>query len=469
MMSAMNLPDDFTRQMYALLGENEYKAFMEALDENAPVSVRLNKWKAGTCSGSGRVAWCDHAYYLGERPSFTFDPLFHAGCYYVQEASSMFVGYVIRQLVSRPSLVLDLCAAPGGKTTDVLDALPEGSFLVSNEVIKSRARVLSENVTKWGAANVAVTNSSPEDFGGSGIMFDVVIVDAPCSGEGMFRKDAASVAEWSPASADYCSGRQKKIIADVWDCLKPGGLLIYSTCTYNIKENEDVADWMAEEFGAEPVEISVGPDWNIGGNLKPGSAANVYRFMPHRTKGEGFTLSAVRKTGEPVSGGSVRVPGKGRKRDSGSRAVPGMARDWCVAPERLDFFVSGHSVYAIGREHAPLAAALREKFNVLQQGICVGEQKGCDLIPAQSLALSRLIDRNAFACAELDYDDAVRYLRKEGLVLDDGVPGGFVLVTFEGKPLGFVKHLGTRANNLYPAEWKIKSGFVPSEYVRVCR
>ena len=214
MMSAMNLPDDFTRQMYALLGENEYKAFMEALDENAPVSVRLNKWKAGTCSGSRRVAWCDHAYYLGERPSFTFDPLFHAGCYYVQEASSMFVGYVIRQLVSRPSLVLDLCAAPGGKTTDVLDALPEGSFLVSNEVIKSRARVLSENVTKWGAANVAVTNSSPEDFGGSGIMFDVVIVDAPCSGEGMFRKDAASVAEWSPASADYCSGRQKKIIAE---------------------------------------------------------------------------------------------------------------------------------------------------------------------------------------------------------------------------------------------------------------
>src|SRR5574344_2855112 len=236
----MNLPEKFSSYTAELFGKESYESFLRALEEDAPVSVRLNPVKSFGFQEEGKVPWCEQGYYLSERPTFTFDPLFHSGCYYVQEASSMFLDAVLRHYVSRPVRMLDLCAAPGGKSTLACSALPEGSLLVANELIRSRAQILSENLIKWGYPNCIATNNDPKDFSFLRGFFDLIIVDAPCSGEGMFRKDANALQEWSPENVDLCSKRQLRILYDIWDCLAPEGTLIYSTCTFNERENEDV-------------------------------------------------------------------------------------------------------------------------------------------------------------------------------------------------------------------------------------
>ena len=260
----LQLPVDFSDNMRRLLGEEEYQALAEALQGEPPVSIRVNPWKwqgDGLSASAESVPWASGAVYLSERPAFTFDPLFHAGCYYVQEASSMFVQCVLRQYVPCACRMLDLCAAPGGKSTLARAALPEGSLLVSNEIIRTRAQVLAENMVKWGHPDVVVTQNAPADFTPLTHFFDVILADVPCSGEGMFRKDAESVAEWSMGNVDVCWQRQRGIVADVWECLKPGGLFVYSTCTYNTWEDEENIRWMVRQLGAEPLPVPVDEAW----------------------------------------------------------------------------------------------------------------------------------------------------------------------------------------------------------------
>ncbi len=234
----MNLPASFIDYTRALLGNEEYEKLAAALQQEPPVSIRINKLRmkeeglSSLTDSSARfsfnkVPWASDGYYLDERLTFTFDPLFHAGCYYVQEASSMFVEQVLRQYVESPVVMLDLCAAPGGKSTHARSVLPEGSLLVANEVIRNRSQVLAENLTKWGHPDVVVTNNDPADFSALPSFFDVILTDVPCSGEGMFRKDPVAVEEWSPENVEICWQRQRRIIADIWPCLKPGGILIY--------------------------------------------------------------------------------------------------------------------------------------------------------------------------------------------------------------------------------------------------
>ena len=305
----VNLPEDFVRETRLVMGEERFNRFLGAFDEEAPTSIRVNPKYAFAVGERERVAWCEEGYYLEGRPQFTFDPLFHAGCYYVQEASSMFITHVLRTLTSHlsPLNCLDLCAAPGGKSTAMRTVLPEGSTLVSNEPIGNRAQILLENITKWGWPDCIVTNNYPRDFRKAKAKFDVILCDVPCSGEGMFRKDPATISEWSLQNVEKCWRLQREIVADAWECLNPGGLLIYSTCTFNTKENEENVRWILDTYEAEALEIPIEPEWNITGSLVSGFDAPVYRFIPGITRGEGLFLCALRKqSGEKLEARSER-------------------------------------------------------------------------------------------------------------------------------------------------------------------
>ena len=302
-----NLPEDFIRETRLVMGEERLNRFLGAFDEEAPTSIRINPRFSLAVGERERVAWCEEGFYLEGRPQFTFDPLFHAGCYYVQEASSMFITHVLRSLLSTvpepvegllsPLNCLDLCAAPGGKSTALRSVLPEGSTLVSNEPIANRAQILLENITKWGWPDCIVTNSYPRDFRKAKARFDVILCDVPCSGEGMFRKDPATISEWSLQNVEKCWRLQREIVADAWECLNPGGLLIYSTCTFNIKENEENIRWILETYDAELLEVPIQPEWHITGSLLEDFHAPVYRFIPGITRGEGLFMAVVRKKG----------------------------------------------------------------------------------------------------------------------------------------------------------------------------
>lgn len=492
----MELPLSFVRRMENLLGSDESARMLDALRGDSPVSIRLNRMKltwGGEASSvafrepSERVPWCADGYYLPSRPAFTFDPLLHAGCYYVQEASSMFVEQALKQHLpaDRPVAMLDLCAAPGGKSTHVRSLLPEGSLLVANEVMRNRAQVLAENLAKWGHPDVVVTNNDPADFAPLAGCFDVLLTDVPCSGEGMFRKDPASVEEWSEENVEVCWQRQRRILSDIWPCLKPGGLLVYSTCTYNEKEDEENVRWISDELGAEVLPLETAPEWGVTGNLVPGETFPVYRFLPHRTLGEGFFLAVLRKSGGedgtmqddqyacPAASGRMRKKdsrsagtkraGKGGKADVSafSKEQLAMIRGWLQDADGYALQTEGATVSAFPERWLPLLPALRASLRVLLAGVCVAEVKGRDLMPCHHLALSSLLCREAFPTEEVDYDRAIAYLRKEAVVLSDAVPRGYVLLTFAGFPLGFVKNVGNRANNLYPQEWRIRSGYVP--------
>lgn len=410
----MTLPDTFIRQMRSMMADAAWQRLYEGLQQQPSTSIRLNPAKGGTPpEGATKVPWCEYGYYLAERPNFTLDPLLHAGLYYVQEASSMFLHHILRHLVGRPVALLDLCAAPGGKTTTAIGALPQGSTVYCNEPVRLRAQILSENIQKWGTPGVTVTSNYPADYARNKMTFDVILCDVPCSGEGMFRKDEEAVRQWSPQLVDNCQRLQREILASAWQCLHPGGLLVYSTCTFNTKEDEENVKWLMEEFDAMPLDIPVETSWNIQGSLLEGFSQPVYRFLPGFTRGEGLFMAALRKPGRP--GETMERKGNGRKK----------------------------------KDHNPL--------NVLYDGRPAPEIKGGKPVPTHAMALSTALSANDYPQVALDLPTALNYLRRETIPLPPGTPTGYVIVTYQGHPLGFVKNIGSRANNLYPKEWRILS------------
>lgn len=456
----MFLPEDFTAYTRQLMGDGLYKTLADGLSAVSPTSIRLNPYKlrggeGGIHGADGKVGWCEYGYYLAKRPNFTFDPLLHAGLYYVQEASSMFLYHVLRQLVHAPAVVLDLCAAPGGKSTVARTALPEDSLLIANEPIRQRSQILSENLQKFGHPRVIVTNNYPKDFRKAAIGFDVVIADVPCSGEGMFRKDDGAISEWNAKNVDNCRRLQRQIIEDVWPCLKPGGLLIYSTCTFNAHENEENTQWIARELGAEPIEIAVEKDWNITGPLVGDSP--VYRFLPGRSRGEGLFMCAMRKlNGDTIATKRKDRPGKG--------CVPNAkCGDWLNAPQRFGLVSAADKIIAVPHEMEDLYQKAAERLRIMHAGITLGTVKGSDIVPSQALALAIDLNREAFPRHELDYRQAMAYLSKAAITLSADTPRGYVIVTYKNAPLGFVKNIGNRANNLYPQEWRVKSTHIPDQ------
>lgn len=439
---SVNLPADFVRLVQPVVGD-EWDAFVEALSSEPVTSVRMNDKPCGTAYDSCRsVPWCPQGRYLDVRPRFTADPCFHAGGYYVQEASSMFLYQALRQYVAPDSVVLDMCAAPGGKSTLICSHLSDDALIVANEYVPQRAHILVENMTKWGYVNKVVTNNAPHHFEVLGEFFDAVCVDAPCSGEGMFRKDDNAIAEWSAANVTKCVERQRQILQSAWRVLRPGGVLIYSTCTYNRQENEDNVGWLIEEYGAEYLPIDVLEDWNIV------SREYGYRFMPHKTRGEGLFLAVVRKPEDDYTAPRFRLP----------KRLPERADAllyWVKCRERFTTVVRGNTISAIPVAYMTEVLYMIEHLNVMAAGIDLATAKGKDFIPHQALAMSDAIDESRFVTVDVDYDTAISYLRTEAVVLGD-CPRGFVLLTYNSVPLGWVKNVGNRCNNLYPDAWRIR-------------
>ena len=425
----MRLPKEFEEYTRSLMGEELYSKLISGLAATPPVSIRLNPFKVAKDAyledeeqlnglQLTPVPWAKDGYLLSERPSFTLDPLFHAGAYYVQEASSMFLDFIIRQLVKEPVTMLDLCAAPGGKTTCAMAALPEGSILYSNEPIRTRANILAENVMKFGHPDIIVTNNYAKDYAKAKKTFDVILTDVPCSGEGMFRKDPNAINEWSTSNVDSCWKIQRSIVEDIWQCLKPGGILIYSTCTFNAHEDEENVQWIIDNLGADPIALEgVKEEWNITGALK--GNLPVYRFIPGKTKGEGLFMAVMRKKGEPTQGSTPTILKKEGK------------------------------------------ISMKEKgLKVMTHGINPPTQKGKKTIPDISLALSINQKENDYPHIDVDRQTAINYLRREAISLTADTPRGIVTITYEGLGLGFANNIGNRANNLYPQEWRIKTTHV---------
>ncbi len=450
----MKLPDAFIDEMTSTLGDSEAGKLMAALATDAPVSVRLNPKRGVRPAADARsVPWSSTGYYLNARPAFTFDPLLHAGTYYVQEAASMFIEQAFRAIGTTPQRVLDLCAAPGGKSTLWRALLPDDCLLVTNEPIRTRASILAENMQKWGHPNVCITSAYPSEFAPMCGFFDIIAADVPCSGEGMFRKDPAAVSEWQADSPALCAARQRDIVAEVWPALRTGGYLVYSTCTFNRLENEDNVRWIAGELGAEPVALPVNPSWGIQG-ATDGSSLPVCHFFPHRTQGEGFFIALLRKTSD--------TPSPHRRRKNVSRrpmpTMPKACREWLAGDFTYRLTENGVSALpaCTGDEMEHVAAVVR----TLVEGVTLGSEKGRKFQPAPTLALSTALRPDAFPRIELTYAEAISYLRREAIV-PTAAKRGYTVVTYQGHALGFINHLGTRANNLYPMEWRIRSSYGP--------
>lgn len=403
------LPVAFVERTRTMMGEALWRGYAEAMGQEPPVSIRLNRRKvAGLAelaglsewpdmAGAAPVPWCAEGFYLPRRPQFTLDPLLHAGAYYVQEASSMAIVHVLRQLVGpgRKVEMLDMCAAPGGKSTAALSAVEWGSTLLANEPIRQRAGILAENLTKWGNPYAECSCQWPKDIARGGRTFDIVICDVPCSGEGMFQTDDGAIAQWSPRLVDDCARLQREILGQAWQCLRQGGLMIYSTCTFNTRENEENIQWICSELGAEPVAVDCPAEWNIAGSLLEGCHLPVLRFIPGQVRGRGLFMAALRKT-SPTSQSGKRQAAKPRPRPK--------------PDERLAL---------------------------------------------QATAMLETPERDKYPRVGLSREQALAYLRREALALSESTPRGHVVVEYKGLPLGFVKNIGTRANNLYPKEWRI--------------
>lgn len=405
----------FLENLQRTIGREDALRVVEAMGKEPSVSVRLNPFKKPDSplpilEGSSPVPWSPCGRILKERPVFTLHPLFHAGAYYVQDSSAMYVGCLFREALAavgsdRPLRVLDLCAAPGGKTTDLASSLRQACgddfLLVSNEVMRQRASVLCANVTVWGDPNVAVTSLDPKVFASLPAFFDIILADVPCSGEGMFRKDAKAVEDWSPENVSLCASRQKRILADVWPSLRPGGILVYSTCTFEDAENDANLEWAASE---------------LGGSIQ--------------TPSDSFGVRTTRH-------GHLLLPGE----------VPGEGQ-WCGMLVK-DGVPSCHGL------SVQASMDRIRRFRPLKMGANRGEMKGRDFVPDPDWALSLSYDRGTYPEAAVDKPTALRYLHRDSLVLPDA-PRGYLLLTYRGLPLGFVKNLGSRCNNLHPQSRRIR-------------
>ena len=462
------LPEGFKALMSSETGDERAAILLSALEGEPETSLRVNlrKRPAGPLyQDMTPVAWCASGSYLKERPTFTLNPLLHAGTFYVQDASSMVYETIVEKIQewraesgerrTEGLTVCDLCAAPGGKTTAILNALPDGSVMLANEFTPTRANILKENLCKYGYPDLVVTNTDTARLAEMKRAFDLVAVDAPCSGEGMMRKEEAARSQWNEGLIRQCASLQRDILTNAASMLAPGGYLIYSTCTFNTTEDEDNAAWIAEELGLDPVDTGFAGKNGIQKELK--GAIPCLRFMPGFTRGEGLFLAVFRKPEDDQGEGKpLKSKKKGRKvaKEKTDPRLTASAKTWIKG----DFDIVNHDghLLALSPATASLLDALPKGVRIMTAGVEIGEIKGKDLIPAHSLAMSTAMT-HPFPEIELSKEDALRYLAKEAIMLPEGSPKGFVTATYSGFPLGFLKNLGNRSNNLYPSEWRIRS------------
>ena len=455
----MIIGDTFRKYMEEAIGRDNALVAFSAFDAPASVSVRLNPFKPSSEVEGEPVLWAKHGRILPSRPVFTLDPLFHAGAYYVQDSSSMFVGHAFREILEqvrkpegRPLRVLDLCAAPGGKTTDLAaslrEALGDDFILVSNEVMKARAGVLAANVAIWGDPNVVVTSDDPNAFSALPGYFDIILADVPCSGEGMFRKDEEAVRQWSEDNVALCQARQRRILADVWPSLAPDGVFIYSTCTFNRYENDLNVLWAAEELGGECLY----KEDVLGGMPGVLRTAVGYSLVPGHVVGEGQYCSALRKTGFGPDG-QVRMRPSRPSRGAKEQPLP-KGLDSLVT-RKVVFRQKGETVTAVPENLSSDVAVLEQALHVIAAGCALGVAKGKNFIPDADLALSMMLSPDAYPAVDVDRETALAYLHRDAVTFP-GAPLGILTVRYQGHPLGFVKNLGNRCNSLHPQSRRIR-------------
>jgi 16S rRNA C967 or C1407 C5-methylase (RsmB/RsmF family)/NOL1/NOP2/fmu family ribosome biogenesis protein len=447
-------PHEFEERLRSQRG-HDWQAFSAIHGEASPVSIRLNPAKTKDHTNFFKqqatvdiqpVPWTKYGFYLSERPSFTLDPAFHAGTYYVQEASSMLLEQAILQYFDNKqnTRALDLCAAPGGKSTHLLSLLSTNSLLVSNEVIRSRANILAENIAKWGNANVVVTNNDPEDFQKLKGFFDLMVVDAPCSGEGLFRKDADAMKEWSVENANLCAMRQQRIVHDVWPALKENGVLIYCTCTYNPEENNKNIERFAQELGAEVLPLNIKADWGVQ-PLDYG-----YQCFPDKVKGEGFYIAILRKKESQASG---RM--RGGKTVFTKVPTPAVRYQQWLNTNEVKLTQFREFLLAISGEQEEAITFVCSNLKTVSAGTTMGTLKHDKLIPDHALAMSIVLNKENFPHVQVSYEEAIAYLRKD-VFWQEGLTKGFSLIQYEDFTLGWANVLDNRLNNLYPADWRIR-------------
>lgn len=444
-------PADPERSIAALVSRlrkdlsTEVDGLDAALRSDPPVSIRINprKWRYGPLADP--VPWCENGRYLAQRPAFTFDPLLHAGAYYVQEAASMLVEQAVRAsgLIGERIIALDLCAAPGGKSTHLRDLLHPDALLVCNEVNGERRSVLKENLWKWGAANVMITGTAPERFGRLTDLFDLVMVDAPCSGEGMVRKDPHALQQWSPSLVEQCATVQRDVLKHAWNCLRPGGFLIYSTCTWELGENEARLREVVDEGG---IVIPIPAGGAHGALATDHLGIDALRCYPHRLRGEGFVLALVRKAGtrEAVNAQPVATP-----RDLVTEL------GWLRATRNWMAIEQGDELYAIDGSWARTVDALQRSITVVSPGIPLAERKAGNWRPHAALALAQDLDMERQPTVDLDLDRAIELLRGQSIGAKDA--SGIALATYRGIPLSWLQGAGNRWNNRWPSHWRIRS------------
>lgn len=450
----MLLREDF---IYSLEGCEGFLAdeMIAAHQEATPVSVRLNPQKVSGPENvfpndniGDMVAWCPDAFYLNIRPSFTMDPLFHAGTYYVQEASSMFIHHLVSTVLhgQKGLMALDLCAAPGGKTT-LLSAMPHFRLVLANEIIQTRVPVLQENTIKWGAGHVFVSNNDPADFEKMGAMFDLVLVDAPCSGSGLFRKDEAAMNEWNPSLVSFCSARQKRILASAMHSVVEGGYLLYSTCSYSMEENEQNLDHIMDSGLFESIAVDVPVEWNIVESFSKIKNAKGYRFYPNKVRGEGFFCALFRKTGTTYSQ---------YQDDAGKLELvktPSVLHDWINLSQEMRFFKKENEVFAIDEINLPALQQFKASLRLRKSGLRLGAEIRTDLIPDHELAMSGILSQNVPEL-DLSLEESIAFLRKDSID-KEGSLKGWILAKYMGIGLGWVKLVQGRVKNHYPMSWRI--------------
>ena len=449
----LKLPTQFIQSVSCCTGFDE-EAFIEAHQKPSPTSIRINPFKTTTLNFNldSQVQWSDKGFYLNERPNFTYDVLFQSGCYYVQEAGSMFIEHALKSCIDFDATLLafDVCASPGGKSTLLNSLLNNESALIANEVVKQRADVLAQNISKWGTSNVVVTNNDPSSYSEMENVFDIILVDAPCSGSGLFRKQHDAVDEWSLDNVNLCCQRQKRILSDVIGSLKQGGTIVYSTCSYSQQENEDIADWLMTEFDLTSVEIQTQKTWGIAETQSEIHQAFGYRFYPDKTKSEGFFCAVFKKPGALDDHRQYRKyktesfsPIKPKEKELFANWIDNLNHH-VITKFKDDYLLTNQIVLDFINRYP--------KLYLKKVGTTIGSLIKEDVIPHHDLALS-IHKSKQIQTIECTQEQSIQFLKKELQIIDG--QKGWNLMTFNGFGFGWIKHLGNRLNNYLPNEFRI--------------
>jgi NOL1/NOP2/sun family putative RNA methylase len=448
-LNIFHFPESFLESIKCCSGY-EAEPFEKVHLEKFPISIRNNPFKKQNKNNLDEVVpWCENGFYLNKRPEFVFDPCFHGGAYYVQEASSMFLYHILKGLpnLEKNKICLDVCSAPGGKATIISDFLNNQGLLVANEVIKSRSLVLKENIIKWNSFNAIITNNDPSQFGKLKQMFDLILVDAPCSGSGLFRKDPNATNEWTLEGVKHCALRQKRILADVLPSLKNNGHLIYSTCSYSEEENEQILDWLTENFNLESKQIEIPAEWGIVESRSKKCGAFGYRFYPNNLKGEGFFISLL------LNKEATDSEKKSKKINKKNEFFRGEISNWLSPNDLVIHKQVNGEIFALPKKFNDEISLFESELNVINSGTRIGKMIHDELIPDHQLALSHLVSDTVMKF-ELDLETSIKYLRKDSVRIETEFRG-WALVRYSGINLGWVKILNNRINNNYPKEWRI--------------